>query len=308
MTMPRVSQGQPFRPSASAMNRTAAAVEEIERIAGRLGIGSAALRRNRDTILAKNDSVTDIPMFGVVSPKATLFVPSENLGGFQNDRAIKIGVPSATTLGLFGIALEPIAEGRIGRVVFSGLVVVQVEITDPDAIEVAEVVGEVDRLVTAAHGTARIIAREAGDSGTVWALVQLGVGRQVGIRWVPQSSSLVGGSDPAKYKYTLKRATSNAFGTVAVASTAEVVYAYNDYEDQDNWGHGQSLAPGGATALTPGPVLGPVQATFADAYDSDDGTPIYRFDAPCPMTSACEATDDSGGTVDEITPFFLSGI
>ena len=295
MPMPRVSQGQPFRPSASVFNRTSAAVEEIERIALAIRRGKAGGIRDRDMVIAKNGSGTDIPLFGVVGPTATLFTPSEALIAFQNDRAITIGVPAAATFGRFGIAIEPIAAGKLGRVVFSGMIVCQVEITDQNASEVAEIVGDVSKLRTAAHGTGRIIARESGTSGTKWALVQLGVGREPGIRWKPTSTSLVGGSDPPKYKYTLKRVVTAADGTISLPTGTEQVYAWNDWEDQANPWHGQSDTPGADTTITvAGPVQGPVRADFAGVFDGD-GTPIYRFDAPNPMESACGSVLDSGG-------------
>lgn len=294
--MPRVSQGDPFRPSASVLNRTASAVEQVESMGLSSLRGRAPGWRDRDTIIAKNITVTDVPLFGIVSPTATLFTPSDNLLAFQNDRAIKVGVPAATTLGRFGIAIDPIAAGRLGRVAFSGMIVCRVEITDPNVNEVAEIVGDVEKLQTAAHGTARIIAREPGSSGTKWALVQLGVGRELGIRWLPIAASLVGGSDPPQYKYTLQRLASSAGGVVTIPTGSETVYGFNDWEDQLNPWHGQSAYPGASTELSvSGPVTGPLRAEFSGAFDASDGKPIYRFDAPNPMESACDAVLDSGG-------------
>ncbi len=295
MPLPRVSQGEPFRPSASVLNRTASAVEQVEALSLSLDRTRAPGWRDRDTILAKNDGATDIPMFGIVSPTATLFVPSDNLLGFQNDRAIKIGVPAVGAVGLFGVAIEPIAAGRIGRVVFSGMTVCKVDVTDPNVREVAEIIGDATKLRTAAHGTARIVARETGTSGTKWALVQLGVGRDPGIRWKPIAASLVGGSSPPKYKYTLQRVVSAADGVVSIPSGSEQVYGFNDWDDQINPWHGQSATPGASAQISVvGPVVGPIRADFAGVFDAGDGTPIYRFDAQNPMGSDCASLLDAG--------------
>lgn len=293
---PRVSPGAPFRPSASAHNRTAVAVERVEQWSRATPPGFLPTFTPPIVFDVKNDSATDIPLYGVVEPSGTVFAPSDNLVSFQNGPAVSAAVPTAACRGRFGIAIAPIEVGRVGQVVFSGCVVCQVEITDPNVNEVAEIVGDVAKLRTAAHGTARIIAREAGTSGTKWALVQLGVGREPGIRWLPTAASLVGGSDPPKYKYTLQRAVSSAAGVMSIPSGSETVYAFNDWEDQDHPWHGQSANPGASTELTAaGPVEGPVSAEFAGVFDAGDGKPIYRFDAPNPMESACESVLDSGG-------------
>lgn len=295
MPLPRVSSGQPFTPSASAFNRTAAAVELVESMFGEIKPGGVAGLRSRDVVFAKNASGSDIPLGGVVHPSATLFTPSDNLKGFQNEYPISAGAPVAGTMGRFGIAIEPIAIGKIGRVVFTGVAVTQVEITDPNVTEVAEIVGEVDRLVTAAHGTARILARESG-SGTVWALIQLGVGRETGIRWKPIDSELISGSDPERFKYTLQRLQCEDDGTCSIPTDSEQVYGFNDFEDPDDPWHGQSDAPNPSATLTvAGPVTGPVHAQFCGKFDPDDGTPIYRFDTPNPMATGCESALDSGG-------------
>lgn len=286
--LPRVSPGQPFRPSASAHNRTAIAVERVELWSRTTPPGSLPGFSPPIVFDVKNDSGTDIPLYGVVEPSGTVFTPSDNLVSFQNGPAVVAAVPTAACRGRFGVAITPIEDGRVGQVVFSGCVVCQVEITDPNVNEVAEIVGDVTKLRTAAHGTARIIAREPGTSGTKWALVQLGVGREPGIRWLPTAASLVGGSDPPQYKYTLRRAASSASGVMSIPSGSETVYAFNDWEDQDDPWHGQSATPGASTELTvAGPVEGPVSAEFAGVFDAGDGTPIYRFDVECPVTSGC---------------------
>lgn len=293
--MPRVAPGQPFRPSASAMNRTAAVVEDVEAWKRTLGLGNLPAFSPPVIIDVKNGSGTDIPLYGIVEPSGCVFVPTDNLVSFQNRPAVVGAVPTAACMGRFGVALTPIAAGRVGQVLFSGLTVCQVDITDRNVNEVAEIVGDVSKLRTAAHGTGRIIARESGTSGTKWALVQLGVGREPGIRWKPTSTTLVGGSDPPKYKYTLKRVVTAADGTISLPTGTEQVYGWNDWEDQANPWHGQSDTPGADTTITvAGPVQGPVRADFAGVFDGD-GTPIYRFDAPNPMESACGSVLDSGG-------------
>lgn len=293
-SFPRVTAGAPFRPSASSHNRMATAVELVEAWHRSSPTGRLYGHDHKAIVDVANDTGADIPMFGVVAPNGLEFTPSDNLIGFQNNPLVTAAVPSAGTMGRFGIAMAPIGDGRVGPVLFSGMAVCKVQITDPNVNEVAEIVGQTDRLVTAAHGTARIIARESG-SGTVWALVQLGVGRDTGIRWKPISSSLVVGSSPARYKYTLQRVACAADGSYSIPSSSEQVYGFSDWEDQTNPWHGQSdILVGGATISVDGPVTGPVKAEFCGVFDAGDGKPIYRFDAPNPMQTECGGTLDAG--------------
>ena len=292
MTMKRVTPGEPWKPSASRENRVADAVEAIERIQRRLTGGSLTLAFDSNSTIAKNTDSTDIPMFGVVEVTGTVFVPSENVPGFQSQPAVTVRVPTSSTAGRFGIALEPIAAGSLGRVAFDGLVVAQVEITDPAVTFAREKVGSATELETSTTGTARIIARESASSGTVWALLQLGPGGGSGGDQLflvdPTNTTSVGGSSPPQWYYHLLPAEINAAtGVLTAISGATAAKGWNLWEDQDNYGHGQPLTTSSGATITPSKVLGPVHAKPTGL--TNGGYDIYTFDVPCPADSECAA-------------------
>lgn len=288
MTMERFSQGQPVRPSASRENRVSAGIEVIETMKRRLAGGGSSAPIDSNTLLAKNAGGDDVPMFGVVEIFDTLFVPSDNVVGFQNNRAVQVRVPTSATAGKFGIALEPIAAGKFGQVAVDGIAVAQVNITDPSGFVVGEVDGETNFLVTNASGTARILAREAGSSGVVWAIIQLGVAASSGAveRFLVDDTATtpVGGASPPQWDYSLLPSSINSSRVVSATGGAAVI-GWNLYEDQANWGHGQSLALANGATITPSPVTGPVWAKWTGL--TSGGTKIYEFDVACPTDVGC---------------------
>lgn len=289
MTMERFSQGQPVRPSASRENRVSAGIEVIETMKRRLAGGGSSAPIDSNTLLAKNAGGDDVPMFGVVEIFDTLFVPSDNVVGFQNNRVVQVRVPTSATAGKFGIALEPIAAGKFGQVAVDGIAVAQVNITDPSGFVVGEVDGETNFLVTNASGTARILAREAGSSGVVWAIIQLGVAASSGAveRMLidDTATTLVGGSSPSQWTYSLQPSEIDASRVVTATVGVDPVIGWNLYEDQTNWGHGQALTLANGATLTPSPVTGPVWARWTGL--SIDGVKVYEFDKACPTDVGC---------------------
>jgi hypothetical protein len=286
----RVSPGQGINLSASRENRIAAAVEFVERLQREpMNLPKSKALESNYT-LAKNSSATDIPMFGVVEAIESLFVPTDNLPQFQQGHPLKVNAPTSSAAGRFGIALEPIAAGKFGRVQFDGLVVCQVDITDPALTTAGEIVGDATKLRTSASGSARIITREAGSSGTKWALVHLGTGGGGDAESLflvdPANTSLVGGSDPPQWYYHLLPGEINvATGVVTAISGGSAVKAWNLYEDQTNWGHGQPITLTNGATITPSKVLGPVRAKSTG--QSNGGFQVWTFDLPCPADAGC---------------------
>jgi hypothetical protein len=295
MIRPR-GPGDPMTIRASEWRSIASACEftEAARRSGRPD-GVPSVARTSSTLRVRNSSGADLSIGHVVSIEAPLFTSADNLEGFKRQLAMVASAPSASSRGRIAIATEPIADGAIGRVIVSGIAVARLDVVDRNAWAAAPIVGETDRLQLVSRGPVEVLHRNAGDSGTVWAVIRIGAS-VTAAEWMVASAALIAGSSPSRWKYTIQRGTRNATtGEVTVEATGEVAYAYNDWENPTGWGHGQSLSPAGGMTLTPLPVEGPVPATFTGLYDPVDGKAIYRFDVACPMTSACAGTDDGGG-------------
>lgn len=131
-------------------------------------------------VLVQNDagSGNDVDRFGILGIDGPLIDPGDNLNEFQNRVALSCVTPNigASTEddheGRFVITLEPIAAGEIGRAVVAGVVQVQVNVTSTSHqwAEIAD--GDMDKLVSATWGSARMLYAPTG-TGVQWMIVRL---------------------------------------------------------------------------------------------------------------------------------------
>ena len=290
MTIRRAIPGERVSLRASDWNSIAEASDAVlaSRFAQRGGTGGGAIAG--DVVLVKNLTGVALRIGSVVAIGAPIFTPSANLAGFLRGPALSATTADAATAGRFAIMAEPTRANALGRAIVSGIAVTQVEVIDPGAISATEKIGDRDKLVTAAAGNATIIWRESGTSGTKRAVVRLGGFASTSTStWVVVAADLYSGSNPKRYRYSLKRSTLNtANGLRTVDAASQLVYAHNLFEDSNTaWGHGQDLTPAtGATLSVDGPVQGPVGAWFT-GYFHADGTPLYEFEALTPMGATC---------------------
>lgn len=283
----KVQVGERFRPGASTWNAfvDAANAHEASLRDGGDGVGGSA----RPTLIfrAKNTTGVDLARFAVAQPGAPLFTPSVNLKGWQNEPVPTLVVPSATTAGRLAVAIEPIASGKIGRVMLAGVVNVKVEVTDADLLTAGEIEASTAKMQTRPDGSALILWREAGTSGERWAIVALNAARASSggkAQYVIIASDQISTSPP-RWRYTIKRGqTNHSNGEVTPVSGAPELIAYNTREDPSAYQNGQSLSIGVAT-LGVGPVEGVVGAYYSGVNSS--GTPVYHFSEVNPTTTTC---------------------
>jgi hypothetical protein len=193
---------------------------------------------------AKNTTGADLARFAVAQPDAPPFTPSVNLKGWQNEPVPALVVPSATTAGRLAVAIEPIASGKIGRVMLAGVVNAKGEVTDADLLTAGEIEASTAKMQTRPDGSALILWREAGTSGERWALVALNAARASagGIAQYAVISSESISTTPKRWRYTIKRGqTDPATGLVTAVSGAPELVAYNLREDTSGYQHGQDL-------------------------------------------------------------------
>jgi len=177
----RVSPGQPRRLSAEEFNTIAIAANDyLDRRHGGGAPGPPPIAP-RDVVLVRNDSGGDVGLFGVLGIDEPLIDDGADLAQFQSRVALSGSTPVADEhAGRFAVLLEPIADGHIGRAALTGAVCVQLTIDADDPSRTTADVGVgTGGLLQQTGGSAEILWRAAGDTGTVWAIVRLGTGGRV---------------------------------------------------------------------------------------------------------------------------------
>ncbi len=131
--------------------------------------------------LAKNDSGSDVPRWGVLAITGMEIEPTSEAGGataeFERLPVLTGGTPSEGDAS-WCVAVEPIAVGKIGRVAVAGVVQAKVDIKSEDD-ELVAAGDSVDELITSPDGQAVIIWKEEGVGSQKWALIRFGSGSRV---------------------------------------------------------------------------------------------------------------------------------
>jgi len=134
--------------------------------------GDNPLFRQADICKVRNDSGNTLDRFSVVELSNALITPQENEAEFQSRAAFRVILPTKQARGKFGVLLEPIPSGRIGRAWVSGVCPARVEVVD-EKHRFCEAVAGNAALRTDCFGSARILWREPG-LGLRWSLIRLG--------------------------------------------------------------------------------------------------------------------------------------
>lgn len=178
MTITKAIQGQPWRPSAALHNATVEIINERKAGDTRGGDGSGAGGRSRSIVRIKNASGSDVGIGGVLGVDGPVFGPDDNAAEFKSNLTLLGGEPAEDDhRGKFVVAIEPIANGAIGRAVDVGTVVCRIIAGDDDLF--ADIEHEsVEHLRGADAGAAVILWLE--DTLTPeeprWGIVRIGAG------------------------------------------------------------------------------------------------------------------------------------
>tara|TARA_R100000808_G_scaffold10526_1_gene27822 strand:- start:1506 stop:2237 length:732 start_codon:yes stop_codon:yes gene_type:complete len=124
-------------------------------------------------LFAKNGTGADVDRFAPMGVSGINISPTDNSHEFQNNASITLRTPTDADAGAFVIAQEPIENGRIGRVMATGVSPVKLYIeraTDVFA-DINAFVSD-DGMLLTGQGHARILYKEAGTGTGKWGLVQ----------------------------------------------------------------------------------------------------------------------------------------
>lgn len=175
-----------------------------------LGAGKAFLRdqqnvgtvgerptRSGDIIKVKNESGRALSRFSVLGLSAPIFLPtkepSARLDAFKREVSFRGTVPDSAHVGKFCILLDPLDVGRIGRAFVSGVVQVEVDVTDAThtCCDISDDV--TTNLVSMSEGgSAEILWFESQDEfepGVQWAVVRIGTNCRICCHSSSSSSS-----------------------------------------------------------------------------------------------------------------------
>lgn len=148
------------------------------RAQGGISAGPAsAFEPASNIIRARNDSGAAIARFGVLEISGVVIDPTSNESAaatFQ-DSPVVAGVEPTDPAKPFVIAVEPIADGAIGRVAASGVVPVKLDVTAEADTTAASKAGSTGELKTGS-GPAAIVWKASGTGGGKWGLVRFGGG------------------------------------------------------------------------------------------------------------------------------------
>ena len=130
-------------------------------------------------IQCRNDSACPFARFSVVGFASALIPPAGNLLEFQNYPRFALRVPISSDAGRFGICIEPIDSGAVGRVLVVGVAAVRILLSAGAGRPLfADVHAGAADLLPAASGAQVLFCDSAPISGSsdVWALVRIPFG------------------------------------------------------------------------------------------------------------------------------------
>ncbi len=176
----RVRPGDTLKLSAVDFNRILEAADTIARDRLTGGVGAVKLHaRDAATVRVHYLSGVTVPIGGAVGFSAPLGDPDDGpaeLARFIRDTTVQAVQPiELQHRGRFGIAIEPIASDKTGRVVFAGLVVARVNMQEiwHTWADISLAGGHV--LESKPDGAAEILwRRNPSQAGEQWAVVRLG--------------------------------------------------------------------------------------------------------------------------------------
>jgi hypothetical protein len=138
--------------SARAWNRAQEAADIVLGERTRFGAdGQSAIERASNIVLVRNDSGADIPRFGVIGF-------GQIISNLNTSQIVVQGVlPKAFSA--FGIAVEPIASGSVGRCACSGVFPVRVSICNTSHMYANPKDNDVEMLYSSTVGSLQILSR-----------------------------------------------------------------------------------------------------------------------------------------------------
>jgi len=162
--------------SAGAWNELADAAQYVERLR-RVGPNAAGrpLFADRTMVMVENASGYARDRFDVLGISDSILNPTDSANAFKSQMCLEGDTPATPDhYGKFVVLAQPLASNGIGWAWISGVCVVQIDF-DYDDQPYADIKdADAGLLVADEGGAAQVLWKEA-DTGTLWAIVRLGV-------------------------------------------------------------------------------------------------------------------------------------
>lgn len=130
--------------------------------------------RTNGIVRVKNSSGGDLNRFSICAPSGILFSQTDNATEFYEDPVLTVTTPAAADqLRGWCVLQEPIKSNQVGRAMFVGLTVCQIDVVDSGDDYADTIASDSAKLQSGPFGSAAILYKESG-TGTKWALICLG--------------------------------------------------------------------------------------------------------------------------------------
>ena len=175
--MNKVQTGDPIQIKAATWNSFIDAAEYVKNLQSDQRGGPLSNGNSSGVVLLKNGESTLFPRFSAMAITDVLIRPDANEPEFTGKCPAFLGrkVTNAYEEYPYAVLLEPVDAGKIGRALLLGIVPAKVSILDPEHKFAEPMVGNASgAMQSAENGVARILWK-AGNTGTQWCMLQLGV-------------------------------------------------------------------------------------------------------------------------------------
>jgi len=173
--MKKVQPGDPLQIRAETFNTFIDAARDFKARQHDVVSQATPAFRQSGIVLIKNNSGYDCQRFDVLGIDTPIITPYDNFEEFKNRPALTCSTPDYSKhVGRFVVLLEPIAAGKLGYAVVSGITVAKINVSaECHAYADIQPSGR-NYLASGQHGAAIILWKESG-TGTKWALVKIGL-------------------------------------------------------------------------------------------------------------------------------------
>lgn len=160
--------------SASAWNSFVDAAQFVREERNRRNGQALGFTRANGVLRVKNSSGGDLNRFSICAPSGIMVSQADNANEFYEDPVLTVTTPAAAdTLRSWCVLQEPIKSGLVGRAMFIGLTVCQIDVVDSGDDFADVIASDSSKLQSGPFGGASIMYKESG-TGTKWALVCIG--------------------------------------------------------------------------------------------------------------------------------------
>lgn len=224
----KVRRGDKLRIPAATFNAFVDAALDLRQRQQEQSASSTPKVPQMGLVRIKNTSGSDADRFAVLGIDNPVFTPTDNLDGFKNKPALKGVQPTVSShTGKFAILMEPIKANAMGMGLISGMCPVKIEVASANHKYAEIKASTVANLKSAVVGPAQILWKESG-TGTLWALVRLGVAPMPGMMFAVKVTQ-TGGSAGTKtascsYTYTVKDLADQQLGASMTPQKARPWY------------------------------------------------------------------------------------